>query len=45
MTAIFYDMMHQELKDYVDDILVKSKGKKIMSRCLERYSKDVDFSC
>ena len=45
MTAIFHDMMHQELKDYVDDILVKSKGEKIMLRCLERYSKDVDFSC
>ena len=25
MTAIFLDMMHQELKDYVDDIVVKSK--------------------
>ena len=45
MTAIVHDMMHQELKDYVDDILVKSKGEKIMSRCLERYLKDVDFSC
>ena len=25
MTAIFHDMMHQELKDYVDDIVDKSK--------------------
>ena len=25
MTAIFHDMMHQELKDYVDDIVVKSR--------------------
>ena len=25
MTAIFHDMMHQELEDYVDDIVVKSK--------------------
>ena len=25
MTTIFYDMMHQELEDYVDDIVVKSK--------------------
>ena len=25
MTPIFHDMMHQELEDYVDDIVVKSK--------------------
>ena len=25
MTAIFYDMMHHELEDYVDDIVVKSR--------------------
>ena len=25
MTAIFHDMMHQELEDYVDDTVVKSK--------------------
>ena len=25
MTAIFYDTMHQELEDYVDDIVVKSR--------------------
>ena len=25
MTAIFHDMIYQELKDYVDDIVVKSK--------------------
>ncbi|XP_030924617.1 uncharacterized protein LOC115951581 [Quercus lobata] len=25
MAAIFHDMMHQELEDYVDDIVVKSK--------------------
>ena len=25
MTAIFHDMMYQELEDYVDDIVVKSK--------------------
>ena len=24
MIAIFYDMMHRELEDYVDDIVVKS---------------------
>ena len=39
--AIFHDMMHQELKDYVDDIVVKSKRreehfyvlKKVFERC------------
>jgi len=25
MTAIFHDMMHEEMEDYVDDIVVKSK--------------------
>ena len=25
MTAIFHDMMHHELEDYMDDIVVKSK--------------------
>ena len=25
MTAIFHDMMHKEMEDYLDDILVKSK--------------------
>ena len=25
MTAIFHDMMHEEMEDYVDDIMVKSK--------------------
>ena len=25
MTAIFHDMMHQEVEEYVDDIVVKSK--------------------
>ena len=41
MTAIFHDMMHQELKDYVDDIVVKSKRRaehfhvlrKVFERC------------
>ena len=32
MTAIFYDMMHRELEDYVDDIVVKSKSEKILSK-------------
>ena len=25
MTAIFHDMMHPKLKDYVDDVVIKSK--------------------
>ena len=25
MTTIFHNMMHQELEDYMDDIVVKSK--------------------
>ena len=25
MTAIFHDMMHKEIEDYVDDVVVKSK--------------------
>ena len=41
MTAIFHDMMHQELEDYVDDIVGKSKKreehfyvlKKVFERC------------
>ena len=41
MTAIFHDMMHQELEDYVDDIMVKSRRteehfhvlRKVFERC------------
>ena len=41
MTAIFQDMMHRELEDYVDDIVVKSKRRedhvqilrKVFERC------------
>ena len=41
MTAIFHDMMHQELEDYVDDIMVKSRKReehfhmlrKVFERC------------
>ena len=41
MTAIFHDMMHCELEDYVDDIVVKSKNqedhvqilRKVFERC------------
>ena len=28
MTAIFHDMMHKEIEDYVDDIVVKSKTRR-----------------
>ena len=27
MTSIFHDMMHKEMENYVDDIVVKSKTK------------------
>ena len=40
MTAIFHDMMHQELEDYIDDIVVKSRREehfnvlgKVFERC------------
>ena len=41
MTAIFHDMLHWELEDYVDDIVVKSKKReehvqvlrKVFERC------------
>ena len=36
MTAIFHDMMHKEMKDYVDDIMVKSKTRAGHFQVLER---------
>ena len=43
MTAIFHDMMHEELEDYVDDIVVKSKQRKdhveVLRRVLQRCSR------
>ena len=40
MTAIFHDMMQQELEDYVDDIVVKSKKREehfyVLKRVFER---------
>ena len=40
ITAIFHDMMHRELEDYVDDIVVKSKRREdhvqILRRVFER---------
>lgn len=53
MTAIFHDMMHEELKDYVDDIVVKSKQKKdhvevlrrVLQRCREYKLKMNPMKC
>ena len=43
MTAIFHDMMHKEMEDYVDDIVVKSKTKaghfQILEQVFERCRK------
>ena len=36
MTAIFHDMMHREMKDYVDDIVVKSKTRARHFQILEQ---------
>ena len=40
MTTIFHDMMHQEMEDYVDDIMVKSRRQedhvKVLRRVFER---------
>ena len=40
MTAIFHNMMHQELEDYVDDIMVKSKKREkhvqVLKKVFER---------
>ena len=43
MTVIFHDMMHNEMEDYVNDIVVKSKTKighfQILEQVFERYRK------
>ena len=39
MTTIFHDMMHQELEDYVDDIVVKSKRREQHFYVLKRVFK------
>ena len=40
MIAIFHEMMHQELEDYVDDIVVKSRKRedhvKVLRKVFER---------
>ena len=53
MTAIFHDMMHRELEDYVDDIVVKSKSredhvqilKKVFERCRAFKLRMNPFKC
>jgi hypothetical protein len=41
MTAMFHDMMHREIEDYVDDIVVKSKKREdhfgILKKVLPKY--------
>ena len=41
MTAMFHDMMHKEIEDYVDDIVVKSKRKEdhleTLRKVFDRY--------
>ena len=39
MTAIFHDMMHQEIKDYVDDIVVKSRRREDRVKMLRKVFK------
>jgi len=43
MIAIFHDMMHSKMKDYVDDIMVKSKTKaghfQVLKQVFERCRK------
>ena len=40
MTTIFHDMMHRELEDYMDDIMVKSRRREehfhVLKRVFER---------
>ena len=36
MTSIFHDMMHWEMEDYMDDIVVKSKSKEGHFQVLKR---------
>jgi hypothetical protein len=53
MTAMFHDMMHHEIEDYVDDIVVKSKTredhfgilKKVFKRCQLYKLKMNPFKC
>ena len=40
MTAIFHDMIHEEMEDYVDDIVVKSKTRQDTFKYLSKFLKD-----
>uniref|UniRef100_A0A2N9FQL4 RNase H type-1 domain-containing protein n=1 Tax=Fagus sylvatica TaxID=28930 RepID=A0A2N9FQL4_FAGSY len=46
MTAMFHDMMHKEIEDYVDDIVVKSKKREdhlgILKKSVHNRGIDVD---
>uniref|UniRef100_A0A2N9H5W3 RNA-directed DNA polymerase n=1 Tax=Fagus sylvatica TaxID=28930 RepID=A0A2N9H5W3_FAGSY len=42
MTAMFHDMMHREIEDYVDDIVVKSKTREDHFGILKKRGIDVD---
>ena len=44
MTTIFHEMIHQELEDYVDDIVVKSKKREEHVQVLKRYLRGVEIS-
>ena len=53
MTAIFHDMVHQELEDYVNDIVVKSRRReehfhvlrKVFERCRAFKLRMNPFKC
>jgi hypothetical protein len=38
MTAMFHDMMHREIEDYVDDIVVKCKTREYHFGILKKFN-------
>lgn len=44
MIVIFHDMMHHEMEDYVNDIVVKSKKWEDHVKVLRRVFEGADFS-
>ena len=42
MIVMFHDMMHREIEDYVDDIMVKSKTREYHFGILKKVFKSVD---
>jgi len=44
MTTIFQDMMHHELENYVDEIVVKSRRQEDHVEVLRKVLKDADSS-